>query len=209
MPLIEESDGLLMAAVALSMHQLDDVSPRAIDQTLWDYAQMVRSRVRSSSPSARLAHLHDLLFDQIGFVGNSDDYYNPMNSYLPAVLQTHQGMPITLSLIYKIVAERAGLHVMGINAPIHFLAAVQYEDKIMLVDPFFSGRVLSREEAFDRIEQAAGRAVPRVDQMLPPATHRQWIARILQNLITIFQHTHDREKLDAIMELRGVLMTER
>jgi regulator of sirC expression with transglutaminase-like and TPR domain len=124
------------------------------------------------------------------------------------VLQTRKGLPITLSLIYKVIAERIGLSVVGVNAPLHFMAGVQLDDKVLLIDPFFNGRAVSREEAFERIEQVAGRAVPRVDEMLPVASHRQWIARILGNLLNLFQHTEQMCDYRAMLELRGVLMTE-
>ena len=66
-------------------------------------------RVRGNQQQALLAHLHQFLFEEQGFAGNSNDYYNPFNSYLPALLQTKLGLPISLSLIYKLVAERLGL----------------------------------------------------------------------------------------------------
>jgi len=208
MPVIDSTDGLLYASVAIAMNHLEVCTPTLAEDLVEQYARVIRSRVRSRSPQALIAHLHDVFFDELGFVGNSDDYYNPLNSYVPAVLQTRKGLPITLSLIYKVIAERVGLHVVGVNAPLHFMAGVQMDDKVLLIDPFFGGRAVSREEAFDRIEQVAGRAVPRVDEMLPTASHRQWIARILGNLLNIFQHTEQTSDYRAMLELRGVLMTE-
>ncbi len=208
MKTIETSDGLFLAAVAIAMHEMAEADPEKCVREVDRYAELVRRRVRSNSVDAKLAHLHDVLFDEAGFVGNSDDYYVPGNSYIPVVLETHRGLPITLSLVYKAVAERVGLLVDGINAPLHFLAAVRDGQRTMLVDPFFSGRAMSREEAFERIEQVSGRVIPRVDEMLPRATHRQWIARILQNLMNIFEHAGQWRHRDAMMELRGVLVTE-
>lgn len=208
MPRIETLDGLIAAAVAVSMHELPHASIEAVDRELWKYASLVRSRAPSGRPEALLAHLHQLLFDEAGFIGNSEHYYDPANSYLPSVLERKRGLPITLTLIYKAVAERAGLCVAGINAPLHFMAGVEEGESIMLIDPFFAGRVLSRDEAFERIEQAAGRTIARVDQMLPKATHRQWLSRILQNLISLFQHEHRDRDFRAMVELRGILMTE-
>ena len=64
---------------------------------------------------AVLAHLHEVLFDEEGFAGNVDDYYNVANSYLPVVLETRRGIPISLTLLYKLVAERLGLPVQGVK----------------------------------------------------------------------------------------------
>ncbi len=79
------------------------------------------SRVSSGNPKALIARLHQVLFDERGFTGNADDYYAPENSYLPCVLESRRGIPVTLSLIYKSVAQRVGLSARGINTPAHFL----------------------------------------------------------------------------------------
>ena len=70
-----------------------------------------RSRVRGQQPQAMLAHLHALLFEEEGFSGNVDDYYNTANNLIPIVLKTRRGLPITLSLVYKNVAGRLGIPV--------------------------------------------------------------------------------------------------
>src|SRR5215217_1296515 len=121
---IDSPDALLNGAVAIAMHQMDDVDAAAIDAQLQGYADTVRSRVRGRQPQAVLAHLHAVLFDEEGFGGNTEDYYNPANSFVPAVLETKRGLPITLSLIYKVVADRLGLRAWGVGLPGHFLVAV-------------------------------------------------------------------------------------
>ena len=117
LPLVHTTDGLLYAAIAISMHSLDDVAPEEIDEELHGLAHRVSARLRTDNIDAMTAHLHDVLFEEEGFRGNSDDYYNPNNSYLSAVLASKLGFPISLSLIYKVVAERVGLEVEGVNAP--------------------------------------------------------------------------------------------
>ena len=86
------------------------------------------------------AELHEVLFEEWGFTGNAEDYYAPDNSYLPRVLQTRRGIPVTLSLIYKAVAQQVGLIVRDINTPVHFLAAVEVDRSWMIVDAFDSGQ---------------------------------------------------------------------
>ena len=118
---VNSPDGLLQGAVAIAMHQCENVDPAAVDATIQGYADTIRGRVRGTQPQALLAHLHDFLFDEEGFTGNTEDYYNPANSYLPTVLETKRGLPITLSLIYKLVAERLGFRSWGVGLPGHFL----------------------------------------------------------------------------------------
>src|SRR5437868_710613 len=150
---IESPDALVHGATAIGMHQLESVDVADVDATLQRYADTVRSRVRGAQPQALLAHLHDVLFEEEQFRGNQEDYYNTSNSYLPEVLRTKRGLPITLSLIYKVVAERLGLRAWGVGLPGHFICGVDLSGKIMLVDPFAGGRVLTVDEAHARMQE--------------------------------------------------------
>jgi len=205
LPIIETTRGLLNAAIAISMHALDDVEPAAIDEQLQELAHRVSSRVSSQSTEAMLAHLHDVLFDEEGFQGNSEDYYNPLNSYLSAVLELKRGIPISLSLIYKIVGERVGLTIQGVNSPGHFVCRVMTAQGWMIVDPYVGGGVLTAEEAFERMEQVTGRPVPRTPEYLAPATHAQWLSRMLVYLQHIFATNECRSDLAAMSELQSLL----
>jgi regulator of sirC expression with transglutaminase-like and TPR domain len=77
----------------------------------------------------------------------------------------------------------------------------------MIVDPFFSGQVLSREEAFRRLERVANRKLPRCDEYLATATHAQWIARLLGNLRQLFATEGRKDDLVAMNELTQALNT--
>jgi len=205
LPIIETTAGLLNAAIAISMHALDDVEPGAIDEQLQDLVHRVSSRVRSQSSEAMLAHFHDVLFDEEGFQGNSEDYYNPLNSYLSTVLELKRGIPISLSLIYKVIGERVGLEIEGVNSPGHFVCRVMTADGWMIVDPYVGGGVLTAEEAFQRMEHVTGRPVPRTPEYLAPATHSQWLSRMLVNLQHIFATNECRSDLAAMSELQSLL----
>src|SRR5436190_14798871 len=150
LPTINSPDALLNGAIAIAMHQMEDVDPAAVDATIQQYADDIRSRVRGNQPQAVLAHLHGYLFDELGFSGNTEDYYNTANSYLPAVLESKRGLPITLSLVYKLVAERVGLRSWGVGLPGHFLIGVEVSGASMLIDPFAGGRLLTEVEAHAR-----------------------------------------------------------
>src|SRR5262245_53013794 len=125
LPNVDTTRGLLRAAFAIAQHERPTANVDEAEAILRQLADTVNNRVHSPNPQARLAHLHDVLFDVVGFGGNIEDYYNPANSYVPDVLATHRGLPITLVLVYKCVAEEVGLTVRGINSPGHFVAAVE------------------------------------------------------------------------------------
>jgi regulator of sirC expression with transglutaminase-like and TPR domain len=108
-----------------------------------------------------------------------------------------------------------GLLVHGINAPGHFLAAVDCspEEKPsstkrwMYVDPFYGGGLLNREEVYRRIAEATGRDDPPAPEWLAPATHAQWLNRMLNNLQAVFAHTGRERDLYAMQELQRLLET--
>jgi regulator of sirC expression with transglutaminase-like and TPR domain len=205
LPNLDSEEGLLRAAIAVSMHALDDVDPIHVEQRLRKLSLHVRRRVRSQTIPAIQANLHAVLFEEEGFAGNLERYYNALNSYIPVVLNTRLGLPITLSLIYKIVGQWSGLCIEGLNAPGHFLVRVRCERSWMIVDPFFGGQVLTRDEAFDRLNRVAGQTLPRIDELLAPATHAQWLIRLIGNLRQLFANDGRRDDLAAMTELSQAL----
>ena len=205
---INSPDALLQGAIAISMHQMEDVDPSAVDATIQKYVDTIRSRVRGRQPQALLAHLHQFLFEEQDFKGNSEDYYNPANSYLPAVLENKRGLPITLSLLYKLIAERLGLRAWGIGLPGHFLVGMEIEGARLLVDPFAQGRLLTNEEAHARMQEMFGPEMEWSDELLRPASNRHWLTRILQNLLNVFGSTNHFADVAAVLEMEMLLWPE-
>jgi regulator of sirC expression with transglutaminase-like and TPR domain len=208
LPFLNSPDALLQGAVAIAMHQIDDVDPGAIDSQLQGYVDRVRSRVRGRQTQALLAHLHDVLFEEEGFRGNSEDYYSTLNSYLPAVLETKRGLPISLSLIYKTVAERLGLRAYGIGLPGHFLVGVDADGGQLLVDAFAGGRTLTSDEAHARLQDMFGPEYEWSEELLRPASNRHWLTRMLQNLLNVFGSTGHYNDVAAVLEMEMLLWPE-
>jgi regulator of sirC expression with transglutaminase-like and TPR domain len=156
-------------------------------------------------PSNLHAALHQVLFLEEGFAGDTDRYYHALNSYLPAVLNTRCGLPITLGLLYKAVGEGAGLTIAGVNAPGHFLVRVRTESGWQIVDPFYDGELLSRDQVFDRLDRIAQRLLPRSDELLAAPTHLAWLYRLIGNLRHLFNAEGRLDDLRAMNELVDVL----
>jgi regulator of sirC expression with transglutaminase-like and TPR domain len=213
-PHVDTTAGLFRAAFAIARHEQSSADVDHAEATIAELAETVRRRVRSPGVEAKLAHLHDVLFDVVGFIGNVEDYYNPANSYLPDVLRSRRGLPITLVLVYKCVAEGVGLSVRGINSPGHFLAAVDSSepgrptsraDAWMYVDPFYGGELLDADDVCRRIAETTGLVAADPSQWLAPATHRQWLIRMLNNLQAVFAHAGRERDLYAMQELQELL----
>jgi regulator of sirC expression with transglutaminase-like and TPR domain len=202
---IATMEGLLKAATAVSQDAENRLSYVWVAKRIESLATRVIKEARSDSPTSRVAHLHRVLFDEEGFVGNRENYYFLGNSYLPTVLETKRGIPVTLTLIYVSVARLVGLEADGINAPAHFLARIKDSEGDLYVDPFSGGQALTYDEALERLERIAGRPIPKTPELLEPAANVQWILRILANLERIYAATSMRRELSAIAEFQSLV----
>jgi regulator of sirC expression with transglutaminase-like and TPR domain len=201
--------GLFRAAWAIAQHEQPEANLAAGETVIANLAETVKRRVHAPSQEAFVAHLHDVMFDVIGFRGNRDDYYNPGNSLLPDVLRSRRGLPITLTLIYRCVAAGVGITVHGINAPGHFLAEIEDTEggraRTSYVDPFYGGGLLHEAEVVARIAEATGHEVTPSASLLARATPTQWLARILRNLQAALAATGRERDMLAMQELEQLL----
>jgi regulator of sirC expression with transglutaminase-like and TPR domain len=159
------------------------------------------------APAEQAARLSDHLYDEVGFRGNDQDYYDPKNSLLPDVLDRKLGIPITLALVYCEVGRRVGVRASGVSFPGHFL--VRIDDAVSsgaptVVDPFFGGRKLD-EAALQRLLERAVPGQTLSSEHLVAASPRTMLARMLINLKWIYATRGDFARallaLDRIISL--------
>ncbi len=147
-----------------------------------------------------------VVFEQHGFRGNDQDYYDPKNSLLPDILDRKLGIPITLALVYTEVARRAGVNARGISFPGHFLVRVDppAADGPIVIDPFYGGRRLDTA-ALQRLLERAAPKQTLGDEHLVPASPRAILVRMLINLKWIYATRGDFARallaLDRIISL--------
>lgn len=204
MPRVESLEGLVLAAIAISLHAEPRREPAVVVRKLDELAARVRGRVRSRTVDARLAHLHAVLFEEEHLRGNRADYFDEKNSYLSRVLERKVGIPITLSLVYAYVARRLEFDAVGVNAPGHFLVRLDLEGTVAYVDAFHEGRMHTHAEALTFLAQVHGKALDPATA-LPRATHRQWLYRMLQNLKGVFRDANRPHDHAAMLELEALL----
>ena len=143
--------------------------------------------------------LSEYLFDEVGLQGNTDEYYDPRNSYLNQVLKRQLGIPITLSLVYLEVGKRLGIPLVGIGMPGHFL--LRHRDETgLFVDPFNRGILLSEEECAQRLAEITQSHVDWDSNYLVPISNREYIARMLRNLKGIYLQQRNFSQALSIMD---------
>jgi regulator of sirC expression with transglutaminase-like and TPR domain len=169
--------------------QLDGLGYRA--------AERVTSSMEVDEAAAAVARF---LFEEEGFRGNVEDYYDPRNSFLDDVLERRLGIPITLSILYIVGAARAGLDAAGIGLPGHFIVRAARGGRHRFLDPFHGGPLLDRagcEALVARVRPRGGSLDPR---WLAPVTTRQIFVRMLHNLKAIYSALGDWTRALAASE---------
>jgi regulator of sirC expression with transglutaminase-like and TPR domain len=160
-----------------------------------------RSGAGSVGDSVKALHrLREFLFEEEGFSGNGNDYYDPRNSCLNDVLDRRLGIPITLSVLMMEVGRRVGLHILGVGLPGHFVVRADVGPDPVLLDPFDGGAVLTPERAAEVVARALGRRAPMTEQHLVPVTKRQILTRMLMNLKSIYTQRHEWTKALAVYD---------
>ena len=143
---------LLEAAVLVAQDDCPGLDSQAVLCEIDALGERLARRIPAdAAPMQRLRQLNRYFFDELGFQGNVNDYYDPRNSYLHEVLATRRGIPITLCCLYQFVARRLGLPVVGIGMPGHFLCRYQDAQGEWLIDAFHGGRLVTRSEARQRL----------------------------------------------------------
>jgi regulator of sirC expression with transglutaminase-like and TPR domain len=130
--------------------------------------------------------LNTFLFDEQGFAGNKDAYYDPRNSFLNEVLDRRLGIPITLSTIYMEIGRRVGFEVEGIGLPGHFLLRHVGSEDSFYIDAFHRGVLLSAQDCRTRLQEMYNASLPFRPEFLEPVTKRQVLTRMLHNLKGIY-----------------------
>ncbi len=148
-------------------------------------APLAGRNLAALSPCEQAHALSVYLYDQLGFRGNEQDYYDPKNSLLPDVLDRRLGIPITLSLVYCEVARRVGVRARGVSFPGHFLVRIDppgNDDSPITVDPFFGGRSLDEAGLRTLLKRASASQELSIAEHLAPASSRTILVRMLINI---------------------------
>lgn len=210
----DEAFPLFEAAVSVAQDEYPELD---VQQVLGDVDQMterVRRRLPADAPPIqRLRALNQFFFRDLGFGGNINNYYDPDNSHLNAVLRTRRGIPITLALIWLEMAQGLRLKARGVNFPGHFMVKVNLPEGQVIVDPF-TGQSLSREDLSERLEPYK-RSQGLVDEFdvpvglyLQAAPAREIVARLLRNLKEIYRAQEDWPRLLAVQDRLVTLLPD-
>jgi regulator of sirC expression with transglutaminase-like and TPR domain len=189
---------LAEGALLIAAEEYQDLDIDGYLQRIDSMGATLRRRLRSDiSATEALLALNRYVFEELGFSGNADDYYDPRNSYLNDVIDRKLGIPITLAVLYIEIGRRIGLPLHGVSFPNHFLVKCVLREGAIVLDPYARGASLALEDLQQRLQALINDV--EVDQtvlntMLAPARPTDIFARMLRNLRAIHLSKGDRLK---------------
>lgn len=207
----EGATSLLEGVLLINRYQYPDFDEEQVLKTLEQIQQDIWIELNSNLTAfEQVKVINHILFEVYGFVGNTKNYHAPQNSFLNVVLETKKGNPLSLSLIYSIIAQNLDLPIYGVNLPRHFVLA--YLDRFSLyktnniytagvlfyINPFSRGTVFSQKEIDHFLEQLKLEPDSRFYQ---PCTNTAIIKRALNNLEHSYSKLGDQEKVVEVQQM--------
>lgn len=194
----DESLPLLPTALLIARDEYPALDPTVYDATVQAHVDHLRAEVEViASAPLKMAAINRHLFDELGYSGDHDEYYDPRNSYLNEVFERRLGNPISLALVQMEVARRLGIVLDGVSFPGHFLVRLPMEEGMLVMDPFNGGRPLGVEELRERASSHLGGQRPDdqvLAQILDPAPSRAILMRMLRNLQGVYAENHQWDR---------------
>jgi len=217
--LAEKEERIDLARACLMIAQ-DAYPGLDVERYLGDLERMairLRGRIpQTGQAEERVVALNQFLYGDLGYWGNTEDYYDPRNSYLNEVLDRRTGIPITLGILYMELGRRVGLPLEGISFPGHFLVRLHLRRGTLVLDPFAGGAPQADDELRRRLERVvpehARGGVPLgelpLEQFLEPASKRQILSRVLRNLKGIYREADKPERMLEVLNRMLVVSPE-
>jgi regulator of sirC expression with transglutaminase-like and TPR domain len=165
-----------------------------------ELARIKLKSCRGLAPADRIVPILRLLFSELGYRGNVTDFYDPQNSFLNHVIDRRTGNPLSLAVVLLAVCRRAGVAAEGVSFPGHFLVRVaKASGEMATIDPF-DGRMISPSMLHSIYESATGDPGDIDEHFLAPASRRQVVLRMLNNLRAIYELRGDQDRLRFVLE---------
>ncbi len=205
----DEYIDLAQAALYIAQEEYHQLDPQEYLNALDTMAGELRERLPSEHyPLKIIQTINQYLYDDLGFKGNKNNYYDPCNSFLNDVIDRRQGIPISLALVYMEIAQRIDFPMQGIGMPGHFIIRPQVPDMEIFVDVFENGEVMFPEDCQEKLTKIYQQSVTLQPEFLAPVTKKQFLMRMLTNLKYIYLNQQELEKALSAVERILLLFPE-
>jgi len=204
---------LLEAAICIGQIQQPGLDVQGVLSQVDTLQQRLAQRVPGdAAPMARLLHLNQFFYKELGFCGNVNDYYAPDNSFMHQLLSTRRGIPISLAVLWLELAQSIGLDANGVSFPGHFLVKVSLPVGMAVIDPM-TGQSFSRDDLLEKLEpyrhqDASDDFEVPLGLYLQAAPSRDIVVRMLRNLKEIYKNQSAGAQWLAVQERLVVLLPQ-
>jgi regulator of sirC expression with transglutaminase-like and TPR domain len=149
-------------------------------------------------PFDQVKTLNNVLFSNLKFSANTKNFHSPANSMINIVLETKKGNPISLCVIYMLVAQKLKMPVYGVNLPNLFILTYKDKDSQFYINAFNKGLIFSKADIDNYISHLN---LSRMDIFYQPCSNLDIIKRVLRNLVVSFEKVGDSQKVEEVKTL--------
>lgn len=199
-----EQNDLMKGVFLISRYQYPDLEMKELEISLDRIKKDVWLELNNNLTALeKVRILNHIIYDVHGFTRNTKNFYSPQNSFINQVLETGKGNPISLAVVYSIIAQGLNLPIFGVNLPKNFILAYKdvlvEEDILFYINPYNRGAVLGRREIEYFLKQ---QKIEPQESHFRPCSNLEILVRVLHNLINAYHKSGYREKADLF---EGVL----
>lgn len=207
---------LLQGAILIAKYQYPGLNEPLIHKTIAEIRKDIWLEINNKQTAYEQVKIfNQIFFGTHHFHGDSKHFHSPMNSFINTVLESRKGNPLSLSLVYSIVAQSLDLPIYGVNLPNHFILAYMDENGASLflpdkneygvlfyINPFSKGSILDAKSIKEFLD---GLHLPHERAYFEPCSNSAILKRMITNLISSFQAVGNAEKVEELIQLRRIL----
>lgn len=199
----QESPDLLEGMWLVATYQYPDIALETIREQLEQiYYETWLEHKGEAHPFDQVKILNSVIFNKLKFSANTKNFHAPANSMINRVLETHKGNPISLCVVYMLVAERLNLPVYGVNLPQLFILTYKTDQVQFYINAFNRGLIFSKQDIDNYLKQLK---LSEDDMFYQPCTNVDIVRRVLRNLVNSFEKLDEYEKASEVQDLLALI----
>ena len=156
-------------------------------------------------PFDQIKVINHVLFSNLKFSANTKNFHSPSNSMINIVLETKKGNPISLCVIYMLVAQKLKLPVYGVNLPNLFILTYKTDDAQFYINVFNKGLIFSKADIDNYVSHLN---LSQLDIFYQPCSNIEILKRVFRNLVVSFEKVGDSQKVEEIKTLLRTISNE-
>ena len=199
----QESPDLLEGMWLVATYQYPDIALETIREQLEQiYYETWLEHKGEAHPFDQVKILNSVIFNKLKFSANTKNFHAPANSMINRVLETHKGNPISLCVVYMLVAERLNLPIYGVNLPQLFILTYKSDQVQFYINAFNRGLIFSKQDIDNYLKQLK---LSQDDMFYEPCSNVDIIRRVLRNLVNSFEKLDEYEKASEVQDLLALI----